>query len=317
MSDIDAIRRALARLVESGELQAEQVEPVTLAVGEALRDRGAGDRVRWSEILAYVGGGLVLAGAAAFVALGWERMTQPTKITALAVVTVLLLAVATGLGRAARSATGRTAAVQGRVAATLAALGSGTAALCAGVAADRHEGLVAGLAGLVVAAVAYVLLPTAIGLLACGGFALLTVTGLLDLFVRQEGAGWGLAYVALGVLILALALAGLLAPGGLGLGMGAAIALFGGQWPVLWDGEAWGYWLTAVIALACLALYGRRRTWVLIVSGVAGLTLAVPEAVWDWTDGAVGGAVILVLAGAVLLAASGLGVVLHRRASQP
>lgn len=71
-----------------------------------------------------------------------------------------------------------------------------------------------------------------------------------------------------------------------------------------------------MIALACLALYGRRRTWVLIVSGVAGLTLAVPEAVWDWTDGAVGGAVILVLAGAVLLAASGLGVVLHRRASQ-
>ncbi|WP_326638606.1 hypothetical protein OG884_30590 [Streptosporangium sp. NBC_01755] len=316
MNDVDAIRQALAKLVESGELRPEQVEPVSLAVGEALRDRGAGDRVGWSEILAYVGGGLVLAGATAFVALGWDRMTQPTRITVLAVVTVLLLAVAAGLGRTARSATGRTAAVQGRVAATLAALGSGTAALCAGVAADRYEGLIAGAAGLVVAAVAYVLLPTAIGLLACGGFALLTVTGLLDVFAGQEGGGWGLAYIALGVVILVLALAGLLAPRDLGLGMGAAIALFGGQWPVLWDGDAWGYWLTAVIALACLALYGRRRTWVLIVSGVAGLTLAVPEAVWDWTDGAVGGAVILVLAGAVLLAASGLGVVLHRRASQ-
>ncbi|MGS2640201.1 hypothetical protein [Streptosporangium sp. LJ11] len=315
MDDVDAVRRALARLVESGELRAEQVEPVALAVGEALREPGAGDRVRWSEILAYVGGGLVLAGAAAFVALGWDRMTQPARITVLAVVTLLLLAVAAGLGAAARSATGRTAAVQGRVAATLAALGSGTAALCAGVAVDRHEVLVAGVAGLVVAAAAYALLPTAIGLLACGGFALLTVTGLMDASAG-EGPGWGLAYVALGALILVAALAGLLVPRDLGLGMGAAIAIFGGQWPVLWDGGAWGYWLTAVIALACLALYGRRRTWVLIVSGVAGLTLAVPEAVWDWTDGAVGGAVILVVAGVVLLAASGLGVVLHRRATR-
>ncbi|MEU3164826.1 hypothetical protein [Streptosporangium sp. NPDC006930] len=316
MNDVDAVRRALAGLVESGELHPEQVEPVARAVGEALREPGADDRVRWSEILAYVGGALVLAGAAAFVGLGWDRMTQPARIAVLAVVTVLLLAVAVGLGVAARSATGRTAAVQGRVAATLAALGSATAALCAGVVVDRHEGLVAGVAGLVVAATAYALLPTAIGLLACGGFALLTVTGLLDVLAGREGAGWGLAYVALGLLILVAALAGVLVPRDLGLGMGAAIALFGGQWPVLWDGGAWGYWLTAAIALACLALYRRWRTWVLIVSGVAGLTLAVPEAVWDWTDGAVGGAVILVLAGVVLLAASGLGVVLHRRVAR-
>ncbi|WP_344746494.1 hypothetical protein [Streptosporangium vulgare] len=96
MDDVDAVRRALARLVESGELRAEQVEPVALAVGEALREPGAADRVRWSEILAYVGGGLVLAGAAAFVALGWDRMTQPARITVLAVVTLLLLGVPRG-----------------------------------------------------------------------------------------------------------------------------------------------------------------------------------------------------------------------------
>ncbi|MEU8386394.1 hypothetical protein AB0C32_45575, partial [Streptosporangium sp. NPDC048865] len=206
--------------------------------------------------------------------------------------------------------------VQGRIAATLAALGSGTAALCAGVVADRQETLVAGVAGLVVAAAAYAPLRTAIGLLACGGFALLTVTGLMDASAG-EGPGWGLAYVALGALILLAALAGPLVPRDLGLGMGAAIAIFGGQWPFLWDGAAWGHWLTALIAVTCLALYKHRRTWVLIVSGVAGLTLAVPEAVWDWTDGAVGGAVILVLAGAVLLAVGGLGVVLHRRAPRP
>ncbi|ACZ86047.1 hypothetical protein [Streptosporangium roseum] len=316
MSDADPVRQALSRLVDSGQLRAEQVEPVALAVHEALRVRVADDRVRWSEIVSYVGGGLVLAGAAAFVGLGWDRMTQPARVTVLAVITVLLLVTAAWLGRLAWVATGRTAAVQRRVAATLAALGSGSAALCAGVLAESDETLAAGAAGLVVAAAAYVALPTAVGLLACGALGMVAVTGLLEAFAWPGSAAWGAGYVALGVLILGLALAGRLVPRPLALGVGAAVALFGGQWPLLWEEEVWGYSATAVIALACLALYGRERTWVLIVAGVAGLTLAVPEAVWHWTGGAVGGAVILVLAGAVLLAAAGLGVLLHRRTAR-
>ncbi|WP_433256027.1 hypothetical protein ACQPYK_16125 [Streptosporangium sp. CA-135522] len=324
MNDADPVRRALARLVDSGELRAEQVEPVALAVHEALRAGGAAGRVRWSEIVSYVGGGLVLAGAATFVGLGWDRMTQPARVAVLAVITVLLLAAAAWLGRTVPPVSGRTVppaadgtvAVRRRVAATLAALGSGTAALCVGVVAGGHEVLAGGVAGMVVASAAYAALPTAIGLLACGALALVTVTGLLDLFARPSGAAWGAGYIALGALVLALALAGRLVPRSLALGMGAAIALFGGQWPVMWDEEAWGYSATAVIALVCLALYGRERAWVLIVAGVSGLTLAIPEAVWHWTGGAVGGAVILVLTGAVLLAAAGLGVLLHRRAAR-
>ncbi|MGV9777678.1 hypothetical protein [Streptosporangium sp. NPDC003464] len=312
MSDADPVRQALSRLVDSGELRAEQVEPVARAVREALRERPAGG-VRWSEIVSYVGGGLVLAGAATFVGLGWDRMSQPARIAVLAVITALLLAAAAWLGRMAWAATGRTAAVQRRVAATLAALGSATAALCAGVVAEHDEVLAGGAVGLAVAAAAYVALPTAVGLLACGALALVAVTGLLEAFARPESAAWGAGYVALGALVLALALAGRLVPRPLALGTGAVIALAGGQWPLLWDEQTWGYSVTALIALACLALYGRERAWVLIVAGVTGLTLAVPEAVWHWTGGAVGGAVILVLAGAVLLTAAGLGVLLHRR----
>ncbi|MBB2913015.1 hypothetical protein FHS43_004310 [Streptosporangium becharense] len=323
MSSADPVRRALERLVDSGELRADQVEPVARAVAGALREHqdGAGGRAPWSEIVAYVGGGLVLAGAAAFLGLGWDRMDQPARITVLAVITVLLLGTAAGLGRAARSATGRTAVVEGRVAATLAALGAVAAAFCTGSAVGGPDGLesyreaVSGAAGLAVAVAGYTLLPTAVGLLTCGALAVTTVAGLVAELAADSSTAvfGGFAYVALGALIVTLALTGRLVPRDLGTGMGAAVALGGGQWPLLWDGGALGYWLTAAVALACLALYARERTWVLLVSGVAGLTLAVPEAVWDWTDGAVGGAVVLVLAGAVLLTASGVGVVLHRR----
>jgi hypothetical protein len=38
----------------------------------------------------------------------------------------------------------------------------------------------------------------------------------------------------------------------------------------------------------------------------------VPEAIWDWTAGAVNGAVLVLVAGAVLLLAGGLGLRIHR-----
>ncbi|MEV7013941.1 hypothetical protein [Streptosporangium sp. NPDC051022] len=316
MNDADPIRQALLRLVESGELRAEQVEPVALAVDEALRAGETDGRARLSEIVAYVGGGLVLAGASALVGLSWIRMTTTARVAILTAVTALLLGAAAGLGRTVSRATGRSAAVRNRVAATLAALGAGTAALGAGVVADHHEMLVGGTAGLVVAVAAYALLPAAIGLLACGTLAVVAVTGLLEVLVPQGNAAMGVGYVALGALIVALALGGRLVPRPLALGMGAAVTLWGGQWPIFWDEDAWGYSATAAIALACLALYTREHSWVLIVAGVAGLTLAIPEAIWHWTGGAVGGAVVLLLAGVVLLAASGLGVLLHRRAAR-
>lgn len=48
------------------------------------------------------------------------------------------------------------------------------------------------------------------------------------------------------------------------------------------------------------------------MAGVLGVSVAVPEAVWDWTDGAGGAAGILLVGGAVLLVASGVGRRLHR-----
>ena len=113
---------------------------------------------------------------------------------------------------------------------------------------------------------------------------------------------------------MALAAGGVLGQPQLGLGLGAAITLFGAQMPLWHDGAApWAYLLTVVFAFACLAAYRFMRTPVLLVAGVAGVTVAVPEAIWDITNGTVGAAAILLVAGVVLLAASGTGFRLHRR----
>lgn len=300
----DRVQAALRRLVDTGVLRPEQLDPVAAAVGEAL---GRPAKVRWNEIVAYVGGALVLAAAATFMGLSWNSISFTVKVVMLVAITVVLLGIAAVLGRAASP-------VRARVAAVLAALGSGTAALTGGVVAPSNEVLIGGLAGLVVAAIAYVVLPSAIGLFATGVLAAVTVGGVAELFDRGTVLPWMFAYLGLGLVFFALALSGVLrGQRALGLGLGAVLALFGAQWPIFGDEQVWGYTVTALVALGCLALYRWEQSWVLIVAGVLGLTLALPEAVWHWTDGAVGAAVILLVAGLVLLAASGLGVLLHRR----
>ena len=60
-------------------------------------------------------------------------------------------------------------------------------------------------------------------------------------------------------------------------------------------------------------LYQWQRRWVFLVTGVLGITIAAPEAIWDWTDGAVSGALLMLIVGLVLLAASGVGIMLLNR----
>ena len=70
--------------------------------------------------------------------------------------------------------------------------------------------------------------------------------------------------------------------------------------------------MTFVAAVAFFVLYRWRRDVVLLVAGVIGVAVAAPEAVWDWTDGAAGGALILLVAGAALVGASAAGLGMWR-----
>jgi hypothetical protein len=67
-----------------------------------------------------------------------------------------------------------------------------------------------------------------------------------------------------------------------------------------------------MVAMACLVLYRSQRMVALMVAGVLGISIAAPEAVWDITNGAGGGAAILLVSGAVLLTACGAGLGLYR-----
>ncbi len=51
---------------------------------------------------------------------------------------------------------------------------------------------------------------------------------------------------------------------------------------------------------------------ILLLAGVAGISIAVPEAVWDLTDGAGGAATVLLVTGAALLTASAAGIRVRR-----
>ncbi len=91
------------------------------------------------------------------------------------------------------------------------------------------------------------------------------------------------------------------------------MALFGAQYPLAGSGTAVvAYALTGALAIASFAAYLRAYRIVLLVTGVVASTIVVPEAVWDWTDGAVSGGALLLVAGAVLLVASGAGLRLRR-----
>ncbi|GAA3721903.1 MFS family permease [Spinactinospora alkalitolerans] len=314
----DAREEALRGLVEQGVLSGAQAAAVREALDAAEPERSG---VRWIEVVGYLGGGLVLAGAVVLVGASWDELTRTLKVVLLAAVTAAAIAAgvltAGGVRDVAGSRRHRVPAVRRRIAGALFALAAATAAFAVGVALDDHTVLASAATGLLVAALGYAALPTVLGLLTCAVLSVIAVLAAVEKIPDEPEPAWALALIALGLVWGALAVAGLLAPRALGLGAGATIALLGAQQPFYGGGVdvAWGYTLTLAVAVGCLVLYQRERAWVLLVAGVAGVTLAVPEAVWDWTDGAIGGAAALLLAGAILILASGIGVRAHRRRS--
>jgi hypothetical protein len=204
--------------------------------------------------------------------------------------------------------------VRRRVAAVLVAIASGTAALTAGVIADRSEATASGLTGLIVATIGYAVLRNVPTLLAMGANSIVVAAALpADAWNGCE-LSLTLVFLAAGAIWLVLAQLDVLPPVPVALGIGGTLALIGGQLGLtVSDASYWGYASTFAVALLCFALYGIRRTPVLLVGGVVGVALAAPEAVWSWTDGAAGGAVILLVAGAALIGASVLSLRLARR----
>ncbi|MBX6723074.1 MAG: hypothetical protein IRY92_07545, partial [Dactylosporangium sp.] len=292
----------------------EQADAVRAALAGASAPRGP---ARWlAELAGYVGGVLMLGGAGALLATTWDRLTDDGRAGLLAAVTVVLLGgglvIAGGPRRLPALRAG--APARRRVVGALVALSSGTAAWTVGVLVEGSATLTAAsLAGLLLAVAGYAVLPTAFGLLASVAFSVVGTLSIVDYLGAATSVTLGAVVLVLGAAWALLAALGLTPPRHLGLGLGAAIALVGAQLPLgVSDAAGWAYLLTLAVALACFALYRSQRAPVLLVAGVVGLAVVAPEAVWDLTGGAIGGALILLVAGAALIAASGIGMGMWR-----
>lgn len=308
--------QALRRLVAEGVITAEQAA----AVHEAQSERAPAAGRWWAEVAGYLGGVLVLGAGALLLATTWDRLTGGARAGLLVAITLALLGAGVALagGPARLSALGR-APARRRVVAVLFALASGTAAGAAGVFAEEvfasdNASVSAFAVGLVVAVAGYATVRTAPGLLAAAAMSLMLGGAVMGEWVRADSpVPIAVTYLALGSMWATLALAAVAVPRQLGLGIGAAITLLGAQL-LLGEpaGPPWAYGVTAAVAVMCFVLYRLWRDTVLVVAGVVAAAIAAPEAVWDWTDGAAGGALVLLVAGLALIAASGLGLGLWR-----
>ncbi|MDA8368463.1 MAG: DUF2157 domain-containing protein [Nocardiopsaceae bacterium] len=317
MKDSDSVRQeALRGLVERGVITLEQAEAVRAALDAAGADQ---PRVRWAEVAGYIGGGLVLAGVFALLATSWDDLAEAARVALLlgvAVASIVGGVVMAGGPRAMVGRTDRVPTVRRRVTGMLLALAAAATAFAVGEALTDPSLLLPGAVGLAVAATGYALLPSAVGLVTAWVMSGVLAGAAVDEVVpiwEHDALPFALTLLALGVLWGVLASRGLLHHRRLGLGLGAGMAPAGVQSMFVVGLESpWAYWPTLGVALLCLVYYRWERAGVLLVFGILGITVAVPEMVWDWTDGAVTVAAVLLLAGAVLLTASWIGIRLHR-----
>jgi hypothetical protein len=305
---------ALSDLVGRGVLTPVQAAEVRSALNGVHADRGP--TRWWAELAGYLGGVLLLGGGALLVANEWDRLGDALRGALLALVALTLFGAGLVIGRGPRGPRrlgGGSAPTRRRVIGVLFALASGAAAGSAAVIGDEHAGPAAGAVGLLVAGAGYVLLRTAPGLLASAVASMVLVLSTAAELDASTPFAFGLAFLGLGAVWVTLAVVGLATPRPLGLAVGMVLAVAGAQQPLGQAGaEGWAYLMTFGVALASFVLYLWRRDVVLLVGGVIGVAVVAPEAVWDWTDGAAGGAVILLVAGAALVAASAVGLGLWR-----
>ncbi|QBI54771.1 DUF2157 domain-containing protein [Streptomonospora litoralis] len=317
MSESKPREAALRGLVDRGVLSPAQAEEVRIALDAAAPGRGG---VRWMEIAGYIGGGLVLAGAVALAAASWEELSDDARIALLAVLAVVAVGAAVfmaGGPHRMRGRSNRVPTVRRRIAGVLLALASALGAFAVGVAVDGELMYLPPLVGLAIAAAGYAALPSAVGQVTVWGMGVGLVGSLVEEIMPDRSdysLVLGAAWMGLGLVWAVLSSLGVAAERRLGLGLGAGLALAACQTLLAWsDNSAWGYGSTLAVAALCIAYYTRERAAVLLVLGIAGVTVGVPELVWDVTDGAIAVAAVLLLAGAVLLVASWLGLLLHRR----
>lgn len=328
MSDDGGAAAKVVRALAGEGLLAPGTEDRSLAVVQrALTAEPSGPQAgglpKLVEVVAYLGGALVIAAGFLFLMQSWDDLGDVGQVTFLAVVAlVLAVAGAVTLGSRARA----TNDIRRRLSGTLltgAALASGFAVgVAIEVSTDRSfdelywPALAGGLVVAAVSAVAYRFSSTAVGLVGMLGGTLTAAINLVDAVDGDESVWAGCAFVTVGVVWLLLTELGVFDQQTIARTLGVAVALFGAQVATFSGDQDWvGYLLTALVAAAGVGLYLVRLDWPYLAVAVIAVTLVVPEAVSDWTEGSLGVVGGVLVAGITLLAASFAGYRLRKEAS--
>jgi hypothetical protein len=323
----EQIPKIVAALVKDGLIQPDQSaraeESVRTALAEKHAVRATG-MPKLIEVVAYLGAALVVAAVFLLLMQEWPHLSETEQVLALGIVT-LILAVAGGVAAFVGNPS-RQDDIRRRLTSTLLT----SAALGAGVTVGRwvdtvvptdYEQIswpvVAG-AGVVIvlAALVYVLAPSAFGQVAILGGAITGMIALTDTLDSPRGIVLGSVLTLLGAIWVLLAERGLLREVMIGRAFGVATLLLGAQFPVLDGHHNWyGYVLTLVVVVICVLFYLAKIAWPYVAGAVVGITFVVPEAVTDWTDGSLGVVGGVLIAGVALLVASFVGYRLRVSAS--
>ena len=324
---MDEVTAALDRLVAAGTLTPDQADAVRHELGRVSRpapppsdDRDSSWTTVLAEVAGYVGAAFVFAAAIVLAAPRWGDLPPATQAITLGVSALLLAAAAgwvaagtpggwtvhPGVSGPRRRLVGALVLVAGAMAT------STTATLTDG---PRQEGLTV-LTALAVWGVGYLACRGILLHIATAGAATWAVFAVADWATSEPDATLvGLLTAAIGVGWGLLAVWGVLDERRLGLAAAGAIVFVGAE-EVVVDGGAergLGYLLLLGLAVAGLAGYAVLRDVVLLVVGAAALAVVVPQAVTDYSNGALGAAGALLFSGLTIVGAAVLGLRLRER----
>jgi hypothetical protein len=298
------------------------VEVVGAALGQPVAETPRG-LPKLVEVVAYLGGALVLAAVVLFLGLQWDSFGFGSKVGLLGVATAVLVVAGLVAAHVGSRALLLDPAydVRRRLAGSLLSGAAVTAGSLAGLVVDHAdattafdwETLTGGAVMFAVAAVGYLRAKTAVGVLVMMGSLLavvLTVSDRVDDVVTgiTDGDGAGLLLVATGIAWLVVTGLGWFREGVVARVLGVGVVLVGAQVPVLDGTHQWlGYVLTTAAVVLGVAVYLARQSWPYLALAVVGVTLVVPEAISDWTEGSLGIVGGVLVTGVTLLAASFTG----------
>jgi hypothetical protein len=271
------------------------------------------------EVVAYLGGALVLAAGSLFLVEQWGSLGFAARTALIAVVTVVLAAAGVAVVRSGGAVDAQDHAhdVRRRLGGTLLVAAAVAAGLLVGHTLDRYVGqgtlpsvhwptVVGAVVVLIGSVAAYRMAPTAVALLGMLGAAVTADMSLAEgVDLGSDGDVIGVSLLGIAVVWLALTEAGVFHERTVARTLGVALALLGAQVPAMDGTHAWfGYLLTAAVAVVGIVVYLRSAAWPYLAVAVLAVTLVVPEAVSDWTEGSLGAVGGVLVAGITLLGAS-------------